>query len=424
MKPIAYIISSILMVLMPVQTSRAQERESYADFSVTFAVGKTAIDTTYANNSDNLASMLQYLQSVRNDSTCSLRSVLITGVASPEGSYQTNQRLAHKRAAALAEWIKAHADIDVATISFGDMGVGWQMLDTLTVGSKRLSSYAQSVSRILSLDSTQVAYGRNRTIDRRVLLLRRAHGGRMWWLLMRNAYPQMRMAGVRFKTVEEVGQPPKQQPTPPQAEPSSTPPDMDNQQADNKPALQPADVPPTEPAPWRRRLYLKTNAVAWAFLISNIAVEMDVAPHWSVAIPVNYSVWNYFSSTRKYRTLSLYPECRFWPNLNNSGLFVGAHIGMAYYNVAFDGKYRTQDRDGRRPALGGGVSAGLRKAVSRNQRWLLELSIGAGVYSLQHDKFYNYTNGLKAYTEHKTYWGIDQAALSLCYAFDLWHGSR
>lgn len=388
------------MVLMSVQTSRAQERESYADFSVTFAVGKTAIDTTYANNSDNLASMLQYIQSVRNDSTCSLRSVLITGVASPEGSYQTNQRLAHKRAAALAEWIKAHADIDVATISFGDMGVGWQMLDTLTVGSKRLSSYAQSVSRILSLDSTQVAYGRNRTIDRRVLLLRRAHGGRMWWLLMRNAYPQMRMAGVRFKTI------------------------MDNQQADNKPALQPADVPPTEPAPWRRRLYLKTNAVAWAFLISNIAVEMDVAPHWSVAIPVNYSVWNYFSSTRKYRTLSLYPECRFWPNLNNSGLFVGAHIGMAYYNVAFDGKYRTQDRDGRRPALGGGVSAGLRKAVSRNQRWLLELSIGAGVYSLQHDKFYNYTNGLKAYTEHKTYWGIDQAALSLCYAFDLWHGSR
>lgn len=45
---------------MSVQTSRAQERESYADFSVTFAVGKTAIDTTYANNSDNLASMLQY----------------------------------------------------------------------------------------------------------------------------------------------------------------------------------------------------------------------------------------------------------------------------------------------------------------------------------------------------------------------------
>ena len=199
---------------------------------------------------------------------------------------------------------------------------------------------------------------------------------------------------------------------------------MDNQQADNKPALQPTDVPPTKPVQWRRRLYLKTNAVAWAFLISNIAVEMDVAPHWSVAIPVNYSVWNYFSSTRKYRTLSFYPECRFWPNLNNSGLFLGAHLGMAYYNVSFDGKYRTQDRDGRRPALGGGVSAGVRKAVSRNQRWLLELSVGAGVYSLQHDKFYNYTNGLKAYTEHKTYWGIDQAALSLCYAFDLWHGSR
>lgn len=95
---------------------------------------------------------------------------------------------------------------------------------------------------------------------------------------------------------------------------------------------------------WQKHLYLKTNAVGWAFVIANIAVELDVAPHWSVALPINYSFWNYFTSKRKLRTLSVYPECRYWFDAGNRGWFVGAHLGAAYYNVAFGGKYRTQDR--------------------------------------------------------------------------------
>lgn len=173
---------------------------------------------------------------------------------------------------------------------------------------------------------------------------------------------------------------------------------------------------------WQKHLYLKTNAVGWAFVIANIAVELDVAPHWSVALPINYSFWNYFTSKRKLRTLSVYPECRYWFDAGNRGWFVGAHLGAAYYNVAFGGKYRTQDRGGRRPALGGGISAGWRTALSADRRWQMELSAGAGVYSLQHDKYYNRPGGLKAYTEHKTYWGFDQAAVSVCYVFDLCNG--
>lgn len=173
---------------------------------------------------------------------------------------------------------------------------------------------------------------------------------------------------------------------------------------------------------WQKHLYLKTNAVGWAFVIANIAVELDVAPHWSVALPINYSFWNYFTSKRKLRTLSVYPECRYWFDAGNRGWFVGAHMGAAYYNVAFGGKYRTQDRGGRRPALGGGISAGWRTTLSADRRWQMELSAGAGVYSLQHDKYYNRPGGLKAYTEHKTYWGFDQAAVSVCYVFDLCSG--
>lgn len=54
----------------------------------------------------------------------------------------------------------------------------------------------------------------------------------------------------------------------------------------------------------------------------------------------------------------------------------------------------------------------------------MELSAGVGVYSLNHDKFYNQPNGLKAYTENKTYTGIDQVSLSLCYVFDFKRGRK
>ena len=55
------------------------------------------------------------------------------------------------------------------------------------------------------------------------------------------------------------------------------------------------------------------------------------------------SDWNYFKETIKFRTLAIMPESRYWISENNDGFFAGAHFGLAYYNFAFNGKYRYQD---------------------------------------------------------------------------------
>lgn len=417
MKRLTYIITLMLIVWMPVTESRSQSHVVNTHFSVFFPVGKTVLDTAYTSNGSSLSAMLDYLSAVRRDSSLSLLNVQITGMASPEGSYQTNRRLANRRAQALASWLRAHTDTELPLVLADNMGVGWSLLDTLTLDSPRLSPYTASMAHILSLDSTQVSYHRGLTIDRRVLLLRRAQGGRFWPILMRDVYPQMRMARAEVDVARVETPPTIVCPAPePMPEPAPATPTVAPSTADT--------VATTAETPCQRHIILKTNAVAWAFLISNVAIEMDVAPHWSVALPVNFSAWNYFSNSRKYRIFSLYPECRYWPSACNTGFFVGAHLGMAYYNVAFGGRYRTQDRGGYRPALGGGMSAGLRLPVSRNRRWQMELSAGVGVYSLNHDKFYNQPNGLKAYTENKTYTGIDQASLSLCYVFDFKRGRK
>ncbi len=66
--------------------------------------------------------------------------------------------------------------------------------------------------------------------------------------------------------------------------------------------------------PLQRRYYLKSNAVGWAMLVSNIAFEFDVAERLSVEIPIYFSAMNYFSSKVKFRTAMIQPELRYWFN--------------------------------------------------------------------------------------------------------------
>jgi hypothetical protein len=167
---------------------------------------------------------------------------------------------------------------------------------------------------------------------------------------------------------------------------------------------------------------LKTNAIGLGMGIANVAAEIDLAKHWSFSLPIYYSAWNYFKSTIKFRTLAVQPEFRYWLSKYNDGFFAGAHVGLAYYNFAFDGDYRYQDHNRKTPALGGGVNVGYRLPISKNHRWRVEFLLGAGVYLLHYDKFHNTPNtkdGLMVESIKKTYWGIDQAAVSFSYTFDL-----
>ena len=173
---------------------------------------------------------------------------------------------------------------------------------------------------------------------------------------------------------------------------------------------------------WTRKLHVKTNAIGLGMGIANVAAEIDLAKHWSFTLPVYYSAWDYFKTTIKFRTFSVQPEFRYWLSENNDGFFAGAHFGLAYYNFAFDGDYRYQDHNRETPSIGGGLSVGYRLPISRNNRWWVEFSLGAGVYSNHYDKFHNTPrtkDGLMIESIKKTYWGIDQAAVSFSYSFDL-----
>ena len=168
---------------------------------------------------------------------------------------------------------------------------------------------------------------------------------------------------------------------------------------------------------WSTNLYLKTNAPAWFMLWINAAVEYDLAPHWSVAIPLYYSGFNYFTRKLKFRTFSVVPEIRWWPQKNNTGFFLNAHFGMSLFNYAKGGEWRYQTYKGRTPALGGGVGLGYRWFFCHDHRWSMEAGIGAGVYSLDYSIFRNIPDGEIVGRRKRTFFGVDQASLSFEYSF-------
>ena len=157
---------------------------------------------------------------------------------------------------------------------------------------------------------------------------------------------------------------------------------------------------------------------------ANISIEYDVCQHISVALPVHYCGFDYFKETVKFRGLSIQPEVRYYPwldeNMKNNGFFVGAHLGAGLYNFALGGDYRVQDHKGKRPAYGGGIGLGYELKFKKNPRWGMEFSIGGGVYDVCYDIFYNENNG--PYYEKKVrdiWFGVDNASISFTYMFDL-----
>lgn len=163
-------------------------------------------------------------------------------------------------------------------------------------------------------------------------------------------------------------------------------------------------------------LRVKTNAIGWAMLNGNAAVEYTFNQHWAVSFALYYGALDYFKSTVKFRTHTFMPEVRYYTDLDK-GFFAGAHLGVGYWNFALGGSTRFQDHRGKSPAYGGGVTAGYITRLGKSQRWNMELALGAGVYHLRYDKFYNQRNGAKFEQKHKTGVIVDNVAVSFSYSF-------
>ena len=384
----------------------ARSQETRTEMYVNFRVDSHVIDPEYLDNSECLDDIRYFLQTVREDPSVNLLEISLCGAASPEGSDQLNSRLAKLRLKSLEQFIRDEIDVPDGLISYNYEYIPWEWLREQVECSEL--RYRDEILEILDEEPRLVNHHYpGHKVDHRVLKLKQLDRGSAWLEMYQQFFGRMRGAYVVFVT--EGGS------------------DYADYHHDN-PVLIPESIHdlarfmPSRNTWGGQRFYLKTNAVNWALGMTNVALEADLVPHWSLNLPLSYSAWNYFKSTTKFRFLFFQPEVRYWVDSGNYGFFAGAHLGVSSYNLAFGGEYRYQDHNGATPAFGGGVSLGYRIPLGHNGHWWAEFSLGAGAYRLHYDVFNNtpdVKDGTLVSTERLTYVGLDQASVSFSYSFDL-----
>ncbi len=402
--------------------SIAQER--HTEILVVFPINAKNIIPEYGNNAEQLKKLKKIVEGLNSDSARKITSVEIVGSSSPDGGKEFNARLAEGRMTALENHIRSLSNFPLETTR--------RSYEPITVDSLaaliRRSDLADKAAalKILQRAERSISIANNDKTDGRLLALKRLNGGRTWKEVNKRFLSDMRNAAAVIITFEDTA---KAQPaplifpaTPAVFETGETAVEAKDIVVDTAALIPPFTatpiVLPTIPTDWSRRVYLKSNTISWLMLISNVAAEIDINPSLSFSLPIYYSGINFFTLKLKMRTFGLQPELRYWFNKERR-FYLGAHLGLAYFNIALGGDYRYQDRSANNPALGGGISAGYRLPLSKNGRWATEFTIGAGIYDARYDRFVNEHNGKLVDSKRKTFFGIDNAAVTFSYSFDL-----
>jgi len=167
--------------------ARAEEGKAYLDFPV----NKTTIYPEYRRNPEELKKIIATIDLVKNDPNTRITEIDIVGYASPEGSYQSNARLAQGRAEALKKYVQELEHFEQDFIKVTSVPEDWQGLRDYVANS----NFAQKNEMLLLLDNEELSY------DARELRLRTFDGGKAYATLLSECYPALRHSDYTVRYV-------------------------------------------------------------------------------------------------------------------------------------------------------------------------------------------------------------------------------
>ena len=130
--------------------ARAEEGKAYLDFPV----NKMTIYPDYRKNPDELRKIIATIDLVKNDQNTRITEIDIVGYASPEGSYNSNARLAQGRSEALKKYVQELYKFDKNIIKVTSVPEDWQGLRNYVANS----DLDQKEEMLSLLDNEQLSY--------------------------------------------------------------------------------------------------------------------------------------------------------------------------------------------------------------------------------------------------------------------------
>ncbi len=171
-----------------------------------------------------------------------------------------------------------------------------------------------------------------------------------------------------------------------------------------------------------QKVALKTNLVSDALLSPNLALEVGLAPKWTLNTAGQLNLWSV--DGHKWRHWLVQPEARYWFCRRFQGHFLGVHaiggefnFGNIDVNANFLGSdfRKLKDRRYEGWGVGAGIGYGYDWILSRH--WNLEAEIGIGWIHGRYAEYPCTVCGNKLGSGHHNYFGPTKSALNLVYLF-------
>ena len=364
------------------QTTVSVERTDTLRYTLMFAINSFCIEPEWKNNAQEIRRIDSVAHLYRQNRNFDIISVEIVASASFDGGRQMNDLLSERRAMEVEEFLFERFHFSEQTlISINWVGADWGDLQDFILEDE-IMSIGEKAELLEIINDNTLSY------EQKEARIRQMNRGATFNHLVRYALDLFRRADikmiVRYREVIYVPQP-----------------------EEPEPVIQ--EPPPV--AFWR----IKTNLAYLGAGVLNMGVEFPIGNRLSLDIPVIYSPYT-IAPVWRIRTLGIQPEVRWWTHQTMMGHFFGLHGHLVYYNVSLNPYNRYQDREGRTPLWGFGLSYGY--VLNLSGRWNLEFSIGGGYARLDYDIFYNVPNGALRGTGTRNYWGVTRAAIGLTYQFN------
>jgi outer membrane protein OmpA-like peptidoglycan-associated protein len=155
---------------------------------VYFNLSRYVVDPTYKTNAEQLGKMISSIKALQNSSDSRVRTVVIAGFSSPEGSFSQNDRLAFDRATAVKNHLMKETKLPDEAVMIYNGSEDWRGLKILVEQSDMPSK--EEVIRIID---TVPVWNPGSTPGREKLLME-LDGGVPYQYMLKNFFPLLRNA--------------------------------------------------------------------------------------------------------------------------------------------------------------------------------------------------------------------------------------
>ena len=181
------------VIIEPEPVEATKEYRKSVSAYLDFAVGRSEIVADFENNSAELKMLDELVASVKGNPDATITGIIITGYASPEGTWQLNMALSENRAAALTDYIETQYGFPASIFTTKGEGEDWATLEKL-VGNSNMPQRDEILSIVRS----------EGIIDGREADLMRLSGGEPYRQMKAEMFPQLRRVEYELLyTIEE-----------------------------------------------------------------------------------------------------------------------------------------------------------------------------------------------------------------------------